>query len=845
MSEHINTLGAEAMEGISSVSDRERGGTPGLQSCLTTEEPRVVHTCLRTEADDIDVLDIHVSAEDELSLTAKHTFKPLPPKGMKIALNPVPKVTFDNQLVGRPPGGTSALRTRVPTSRPVREKARKSAKNTGTRAVRETSLSVSSSNKSYSSPIADQYLNSSSEEYFRHHPVQNKRKKRILQIPRGKHVRPLMSLSAPGWGFQQYPSANVRQVPLPPMYPWGPQPVAFSAPTSAPGAYQGMPPTQHPSRYQPPAGVATYNEGTYPTKVQYPMAVQPTHVDQQPVVGQRHVVPQPTSGNQPQDYQPFTGDQPYAGKFPESQPLTQPDYYETQANVPDDNYWDGVAFEEDPQVEGDYQAEFTPHVEVVHQQPMPQPVPQAKTQAKTQAKPKPKKPTYIPMDSVAPSPDPRRGSGVRCQPEAIRLPLPKFGAGVTPVTSPIPSVALQAPVQEAPQRPLLSLHSGFTPPRPKPAAWGNFSPSVRAESSPEKEKDEEEIPSGEEEEDYSQDTENPTRAWDDLVTVIGRTYNIGDRSPAKATRRVIDPMEEISGPTARSRLPLFQSISDALEYTQKEVTSSVLSKGKDPAPMPKGRFPKFDKARKAHPPSGRPTFLRHAPLDSAFTRMGKSSNAVKEIAKLSVPVEVVRTMEDHLRVATSSLSSGLWAIATAEKLLSEVCLMAPTNSGLQDAADLVAASRRWLSTTTDRLVVGLSSTMLMRRDKVLEFADPLIPAQSLDQLRAASFLSPSLFGEVAEPVLSELTQAREANKPTVAIKEMVSLTRAINRGKTTKPAQPGQKRVFSQGKPGGIQPVRAQVKPASAASTPPTVGPVKKQRFRGPKKGKGRGGKQA
>jgi hypothetical protein len=219
MSEQLDTLGGETLEVISGVSGRERGGTSELLGCLSTEEARVVHTLRRTEADDIDVLDIHVSAEDELSLAASHASEFLPPKRQKISLNLVPKEACTNQPVGSLPRVTSASRTRSHTSLPVRDMLRKSTKRTGVRAPSESSLSVPTDRSTSLSPLDKQYMTTSSEEYFRHHPVQNRRKKRILQIPRGNNIRPLMSLSATGWGFQQYPPVNASQVPLPPMYP--------------------------------------------------------------------------------------------------------------------------------------------------------------------------------------------------------------------------------------------------------------------------------------------------------------------------------------------------------------------------------------------------------------------------------------------------------------------------------------------------------------------------------------------------------------------------------------------------------------------------------------------------
>jgi hypothetical protein len=540
----------------------------------------------------------------------------------------------------------------------------------------------------------------------------------------------------------------------------------------------------------------------------------------------------PLTGFQPDTgFQPSTGNQP-SGDYPSASiPPSQPDPTQAVNYVDDVNYWDGMGVPDDNPTLGDE----SQIVEASHSEVIVKP-----------QKPKSKsRPTVIPTVSVMSSPDPRRGSGVSSQPfSPIRLPLPKFKAGgsATIVKPTAPTKVSKAPEGNGQLR--LSLHSGFTPPRPARTSqsWGNF-PSPQL--SPEKEQEDDVIPSGEEDDTQSRDGSQPKdeslRAWDDLVSVIGSNYNIGERSPLRSSRRVVDPLDEPSEPTTRSRLPLFQSVVSALEFTQKEVASSVPSKGKYPCPMAKGKFPKMDKFRKAHPPSGRPTFLKSSPLDSAFSKMGKAGNPLKEVNKIFLPSEAVKTLEEHQRVALSALSSSLWSLAAAEKLLSSICPTAPTNSGLQDAADLVAASRRWLSTSTDRLVVSLSSTMLMRRDKILELVDPLLPTQRIEQLRAAPFTATTLFGDQAVPALAELTQAREANRPTAAIKEMA---RALIKTKPSRPLQPtGQKKPFTKGKQSGGLPVaQAYVKPAT--STTPSnapLAPISRKRFRGKK---GRGGKQ-
>jgi hypothetical protein len=256
--------------------------------------------------------------------------------------------------------------------------------------------------------------------------------------------------------------------------------------------------------------------------------------------------------------------------------------------------------------------------------------------------------------------------------------------------------------------------------------------------------------------------------------------------------------------------------------------------------MAKGKYPKVDKARKAHPPSSLASFLVPAAMDSSLAKMGRGGNPIKETSKHQVPPEVIRKLEEDQRVAMSSLSSGLWALNSAEKLLAEVCPTAPTNSGLQDAHDLVSAANKWLMTTSDRVVVGLSSLILMRRDLALGVMDPLIPQSTLDELRAAPFTAPSLFEGRTDQALAELIQAREANKPTLAIKEMVSLTRAI----TKKPSQPkaGGKRSFatSQGNPTKqvANPKPSWQAPVASTSTAPSGGPQppKRKHFRGPRK---------
>jgi hypothetical protein len=260
--------------------------------------------------------------------------------------------------------------------------------------------------------------------------------------------------------------------------------------------------------------------------------------------------------------------------------------------------------------------------------------------------------------------------------------------------------------------------------------------------------------------------------------------------------------------------------------------------------MARGKYPKVDKARKAHPPSSLPNFLTPATWDSSLGKMGRGGNPIKETSKHQVPPEVVKKLEEDQRVAMASLSSGLWALNSAEKLLAEICPSAPTNSGLQDAHDLVSAANKWLLTTSDRLVVGLSSLILMRRDLALGVMDPLVPQPTLEELRAAPFTAPSLFEGKTDQALTDLILAREANKPTLAIKEMVSLTRAISK----KPSQPkaGNKRSFStaQGKPttSVVHPKPSWQAPVASTSTAPSGGfqPPKRKHFRGPRKNKGK-----
>ena len=148
-------------------------------------------------------------------------------------------------------------------------------------------------------------------------------------------------------------------------------------------------------------------------------------------------------------------------------------------------------------------------------------------------------------------------------------------------------------------------------------------------------------------------------------------------------------------------------------------------------------------------------------------------------------------------------------------------------------------------TSADRMLVGLSTSVLLRRDNSLVQMDRLVPISTKEALRTAPLLAPSLFGDEATSALTDLEDARVQNKPTQAIREMVQFTKALV---VKKPAQqtgnrPGFKRP-AQSKPVQFSAApKANPMPVHAGNPSSSVAPpTKKRRFRGPKKQ--RGGKQ-
>jgi hypothetical protein len=395
----------------------------------------------------------------------------------------------------------------------------------------------------------------------------------------------------------------------------------------------------------------------------------------------------------------------------------------------------------------------------------------------------------------------------------------------------------------------INQHSGLTP----PDQWGDFSKSIISDHEhPDSDKDksiDKSIDKDTSKLDQSSE-QTETKKWKDLVSVIGSQFDIGPRSPARPTSRISDTFDVTPEPSSRSRLPLYPALDKAFEFTRGEIASSAPAKGKYPGPLPKGKFPKVDRKKRAHPPSSWPKFLGPAPWDSSLLKMGAGGNPDKENLKTIVAPEILRKMEEDQRTAVSSLSSSLWSLSSAERILKDLCSQTPSNSSLQDATDLVSAAKTWALTTADRLVVGLSTSLLMRRDGAISAMDYLVPLSTRDSLRAAPLLSTSLLGDKSESALADLQQARVSNKPTQAIREIVSLTKAM-----VKPTKPSNAAKFSgnqktktfQGKPQPNRTAPSFVKtgfkaPATTAAPSTSVVPPKKRRYRGPSQQKG--GKQ-
>jgi hypothetical protein len=204
--------------------------------------------------------------------------------------------------------------------------------------------------------------------------------------------------------------------------------------------------------------------------------------------------------------------------------------------------------------------------------------------------------------------------------------------------------------------------------------------------------------------------------------------------------------------------------------------------------------------------------------------------------------ETLRKLEEDQRTAFFALSSGLLSIRAAEKLLTDICPTAPTNSGLQNSLNLVSSARKWLMSSANRMLVGLSTSILLRKDNAVTQIDKLVPASTNESLRTAPLLAPSLFGEKAD---TELQQARFQHKPTHAIKEMVHSTKSLVK-------KPNQQ---TANKPGNKRPAQAKASHFTAApmastvtapaanhssSVPPSPPPhTKRRRFRGPRNRRG------
>ena len=313
------------------------------------------------------------------------------------------------------------------------------------------------------------------------------------------------------------------------------------------------------------------------------------------------------------------------------------------------------------------------------------------------------------------------------------------------------------------------------------------------------------------------------RPWSDLVQIIEGLYpdEVGQRTPVRRSHRVIDDSSVTDGQlTARQRLPLYPAVSAALDFTSKEVALSTSSKVKAAGPLPIGRYPQVDSKREALPPSLLPEFNSPALRDSALEAMAPGGKSVSPpTVKLSE--ESLKLLERDQKVALSSLSYAMWSAKSAASLLAKGVQQAHGNvsaASLVDVADLLSASRRWLLTVADRLVVDLSTILLLRRDGYLAGIDKLMPEPQLAAMRSAPFSGSSLFSDRAGVAAEELSKARQEAHPTQAIQAMSRVAKQLVSAKTGVSSAPKGASTASQVKSSAPRPAPQEQKPRGSGS---------------------------
>jgi hypothetical protein len=823
------------------------GGSPTMKGVRVEYSHHSVDTGL-------DILDIHAPVENELSLdNSKPHSLVYNPKRSSSCPESRKKVSRKDVNIATSGQKKHALRTREPTVPvPLSSKVKTSAKATGTHPSSEISTSPRTSRSTFRSPLQSVYTSSSSESYNK--KTRNlKRRHRDSSSPRTyqrvpyRHplVPPLMSMDT-SWGYHQYPMAPPAFVP-PQALPWGLQHLAqgnMPAHTLAPPGFVSAQ-VDNAAAMVAPMGQQLPPEFAFQPQVPHSRSYVAQQGQQAPPDSDQQVVHMETVVQQPMVVQqPLVVQQPMVVQQGQQSMVVQQGQQSMIA----------------------HQGQLPlPTISLGEHQPSPfrpassnfsKPVKPASIQGSFRGDsshdPNPSnRASSIQESFVAPA----SGSHSRVTPSPLTPSVPDEGA--LSQSTPRPSLKVTVPNFKLPPSKGSAIDrlgdKRVLPKEPKPTKpkphvsqsslpkWGDFSKSFPEKDLSDNEDKNSKLNSTKA--DTSMD-QAEARPWKDMVYTIGSHYDIGERSPSKTLSRVHDTLNDVQPvPSVRSRLPLYPALVKAFTFTQEEIQSSVPAKGKDPCPMAKGKFPKVDKRKRAHPPSSLPNFLTPAPFDFALQKMAAGGNSVKENVKTVLAPEVLRKLEEDQRTAVAAMSTSLWSLTTAEKLLTDIALQAPTNSGLQDAADLVSAAKKWTMVTADRLVVGLSTSLLLRRDAAISGLDNLIPASTKDSLRAAPLLATSLLGDRADTALAELLQARVANKPTQAIKEIVSLTKALAKPKAQSFAKPGnQKAKQFQGKqqPTATVPSFNKSGPTPAVKTATSSAvPSKKKRFRGPKTQKG------
>ena len=321
------------------------------------------------------------------------------------------------------------------------------------------------------------------------------------------------------------------------------------------------------------------------------------------------------------------------------------------------------------------------------------------------------------------------------------------------------------------------------------------------------------------------------RPWTELVQMIESFFptEVGARTPTRRAQRVQDDVSTNDQLSTRQRLPLYPAVSSALDFTAQEVASSSSSKTKAAAPLPKGKFPQVDSKRETLPPSSLPEFNLAAPRDASLEGMGPSGKSIAP-PKVRLSDESLKTLEKDQRVALSSLSYAMWTARAASHLL------ASEGQSNRDIIDLITATRRWLLTVADRLVVAFSTLLLIRRDGYLQGMDSLVNEAQTSSLRSAAFSSPSLFGPQTTRVATELAKAREVAQPTQAIRAISRMAKQLVTAKSAPPPAP-PKAAPSASRPAANAarpaPARAERAPTSSEAAPSKRG-RRRRRRKGP-----------